>query len=99
MVVETLEQPIGLERLGRASEELSYDLVRGLIPHGSMAIIDLNEEGLSVKRLHFQQNEGGDWSLILEADNRAWAHDSGYPRHLRREDELTVYARVLGLAK
>ncbi|MCW8128951.1 MAG: helix-turn-helix domain-containing protein [Planctomycetota bacterium] len=67
---------------------------RSKIEDGAIYALSINNEGVTVKRVLFQGQEP-DWYVMIEADNR----NEWEPRTIRLGDEVTFFAKVLGLAE
>lgn len=62
------------------------------IQNDDIVALSINNEGITIKRVLFQGDES-DWYLIIDADNR----NEWEPRAIRLSDELTIFAKILGL--
>ena len=90
---------IELAKLTKSEGKRDVSAVRALVPDRCLAICDLNDGGLMVKRPVYMINGGRDWQMTLGADNGDWALSHGYPRVVTRRDRLVIYGKVLGLAR
>lgn len=92
LVVQRFNPPIHL-----GEEFIEADIARAMAPEGSQCLIELNEEGLMVKTLNYRPRKGGPgWILQLHAENEEWSIENAFPRAVRMEDDLIIYAKVLG---
>jgi len=69
--------------------------VKQKIPDKSIALLSINYEGLTVKRVKFME-EAGNWHLLLMADN---LDTPGFPKLITRDKDVIFWALVVGVAK
>lgn len=90
-------QGLTLPSLSKTASKTPLDAVRRQVPDDAVCILSINEEELTVKRVRYAApTSKADWTLMLLADNPA---HRDYPRPTSREDTVTFWAVVEGLAK
>lgn len=80
------------EGVGRAN---AVAQTRVDVPDDSVWVVQVNGSEPALVRVRYYA-AGGEWHVMLQADNPV---ESGYPRIVTRQDEVTFWARVIGFAK
>jgi hypothetical protein len=89
VLVHRLTQPVIF-----GEDYLPEKVVKAIIPDHSVIVYDLNDSGLAMKRIHYKEYKTG-WLLVLHSDNKEWGKLNGFPRVLKKGDDLRIYGKVL----
>jgi SOS-response transcriptional repressor LexA len=89
------DAPIKLPTLSHGVEKNPLTRLKVDVPDDTIWVLQINGEEPTVKRVRYYI-AGADWHLMIHADNPA---EPGYPRVITRQDEVTFWARVIGVAK
>ena len=86
---------IKLEPLGDDPKN-SYRMLQARIPDEAICVISINRDPPTLKRVIYDTSRGAaDWTLLFVADNALeWK-----PRPVGRNEEITFWAKLIGLAK
>lgn len=95
VVLKAFDPPPTLEILEDGAFKAPLNLVRAEVPHDSIAVLSLNDDAPTLKRVRYQQSRDGDWILQIVADN---PDTEGFPYAVRRRDTVVFYAILKGLA-
>ena len=82
------------ERITFGDQYLSIEEVKSIIPEDSIIIYNLNDSGLSMKRVKYQKNQKS-WYFILHADNEEWAEVNDFPRIIRKTDDFEIFGKIV----
>jgi hypothetical protein len=86
---------IKLERCEGSGRANAVARTRVDVTDDSVWVLQVNDEAPTVRRVRYYAG-GGEWHVMLQADN---ALEPGYPRIVTRQDEVTFWARVIGLVR
>jgi hypothetical protein len=89
------ESPIKLPPLNSGVEKNPLTRLKVDVPDDTLWVLQINGEDPTIKRVRYYA-AGSDWHLMIHADNPL---EPGYPRVVTRQDEITFWARVIGIAK
>jgi hypothetical protein len=73
---------------------ISY--LRSLVPNDSIAVLSINDEGPTIKRVRYSKQDGKDWKVVILADNGSMLE---YPRPIDHKDEVTFWAKLIGIGE
>jgi len=74
--------------------EIELKTLRTYIKEGSIVMVDLNQSGRTLKRIHYRESSSGTFTIFLVADNEEWGKENGFPRAITRKDELFIYGEI-----
>jgi len=89
------ESGLKLPSLASGAEKNPFARLRVDVPDDSIWVLSINAEEPTLKRVRYFVS-GADWHLMIQADNPL---EPGYPRVVTRHDEVTFWARVIGIAQ
>ena len=89
------ESGLKLPALASGAEKNPFARLRVDVPDDSIWVLSINAEEPTLKRVRYFVS-GADWHLMVQADNPL---EPGYPRVVTRHDEVTFWARVIGIAQ
>ncbi len=97
VIVKDLGQKgLSLPPLRPNQPKTPVDAVKRIIPSNSIAVLSIDYSGLTVKRVKYATKPNNNWHLMLIADNTSL---DDYPYPVPRDEEVTFWALVIGIAK
>ena len=71
---------------------------RAVVSQDSLVVVAVNDAAPTLKRVQYDVSSKGTWFMRLVADNAEWGDRHEYPRVIRLQDSVAVYATVLAIA-
>lgn len=93
IIVHVFQEPV---RFGE--HFLPIEIIKTLIPEGTVIVYDRNESGIAMKRVKYGTGKST-WHFKLTADNEEWAKVEKFNRVIRKGDDFVIYGKVLGKLK